>query len=125
MKVKIFIFFYTYSQSENDKEAKILVISKQNDMLEIPNIELGPIGTKSDTIEKVVLDQLKDIGIEFDSKVSLIDIIWYKEENELCLYYSAYFPDNRVPKNGKENIYLQDISGYVNHNMIRKFLCSI
>lgn len=123
MKVKIFTFYYTYSQS--DKEAKILVISKQNDVLEIPNIELGVTNTRSDTIEKVVLDQLKDMGIEFDSKVSLIDIIWYKEENELCLYYSAYFPDNRVPKNGKENIYLQDISGYVNHNMIRKFLCSI
>jgi len=123
MQAKIFVFCYSYSSYDG---GKILVLSKEQDILELPNYDMIAKDDQINVIEDAVQLLINNIGIKTKTHPRLLDIVYscLDSSKQLYIYYMTYVPLKFIMDHEK-NYYLIDIDSFRHNSMIRKFICSI
>lgn len=123
MQAKILVFYYTYSKYG---DGQILVLSKQQNVLELPYFDMIHNTDEITTLEQAIKTLSLSLNISKYSDPKILDVIYSCLENskQLYLYYMVYVPLNRMVDHDN-NYTLVNINDFISNSIIRRFLCLV
>jgi len=123
MQAKLFVFYYTYSKYN---DGQILVLSKKQDILELPYFDMADNTEELVTLEQAIKMLTSTLNISVSSDPKILDVIYscHDRIKQLYLYYMVYVPLNRMVDHDN-NYTLVNINDFISNSIIRRFLCLV